>query len=351
MLLEFNRTDKHLIDSLGNTFTISLEFELETNDLSGKENISEEKFFNIITQQCLKFIKSNNKDTELYITYVYEVLSELGLEEGDEDYNHELIEDYINSTSDKFEKDLYRVIYSDYLTYWCSDNVEYLTDRVKENLPNFYKKWNSQLKFELDNTLQRGIEFSPIKYLNSIDETLEFIEDFYNDFNNQEYWYMSKRTGIHVNIGLKENVNWNILKGFLMISDEGEQSFTFKDMEWREKSNYTKSFIPQLKMDISLNREKVMKNSQFKDLKKLEDFFSKFILKKLQKHGYKNYGFNITRINEYNYVEFRYPGGDIEQKILVDKIYYFCYIVKLMTDESFKRREYLKKLYKFITNL
>jgi hypothetical protein len=352
MILEFNRSDKYLINTLGNEFTISLEFELETNDLSGKDNISKEKFIDIIKDQSLKFILSNKKDINFYTNLVDNILSELSLDDDfDDDDNYEIIDDYIKSTKDKFEKDLYRVIYSDYLTYWCSDNIEYLTKKVKENLPNFYKKWNTILKFELDNTLERGIEFSPKKYLNSIDETLEFIEDFYEDFDNQNYWYMSKRTGIHVNVGLKEESNWNILKGFLMISDEGEQSFTFKDMEWRQKSLYTQTFLPQLRIDILLNRDKVMKKSQFSDLMKLENYFSKFILSKLKKHGYKNYGFNITKIDEYNYVEFRYPGGEIEKNILIDKIYYFCYITKLMTNPSFKRKQYLNKLYKFISNL
>lgn len=136
-----------------------------------------------------------------------------------------------------------------------------------------------------------------------------------------------------------------------MISDEGEQSFTFKDMEWREKSAYTKTFLPQLRKDIESERDKVMKHSQFRDMKKLEDFFGKYILDQLEKHGYKNYGFNITRIKSYNYVEFRYPGGQISKDVLIDKLYYFCYVVYLMTDEKYKRRDYLKNLYKFIDNI
>ena len=162
---------------------------------------------------------------------------------------------------------------------------------------------------------------------------------------------MSERTGIHINIGVNYKANWNILKGFLMISDEGEQSFTFKDMEWRQKSLYTQTFLPKLKKDISSDRERVMKHSQFQDLKKMEEFFGKYILNRLEKHGYKNYGFNITRIKNLNYVEFRYPGGKVSKDVLIDKLYYFCYVVYLMTDEKYKRREYLKKVYKFIDNL
>lgn len=355
MILEFNNSDKYLIKSIGDQFTISLEIELETDDLYEKSKMDKNSFIEIIKKNCNNYIKDNKQETAKYITYIDDLISQLLIDEdeedGNDDYNLDVINDYIDSTNDKFEKDLYRVIYADYLTYWCSDNIEYLTKKVNEKLPNFYNKWNSILKFELDNTLNRGIEFSPKKYLNSIDETLEFIDDFYDEFNHQEYWYMSERTGIHINVGLKEQSEWNIVKGILMISDEGEKSFIFKDMEWREKSLYSKSFMPQLKKDIESKREKIMKKSQFSDLKKLENYFSRFILSKLKKHGYKNYGFNITRINDLNYIEFRYPGGEIPKQVLIDKLYYFCYIVKLMTDKSYKRKQYLKKLYKFITNL
>ena len=35
-----------------------------------------------------------------------------------------------------------------------------------EKLPNFFKKWGEYIKFELDNTLDRGIEISLSKYFN-----------------------------------------------------------------------------------------------------------------------------------------------------------------------------------------
>lgn len=351
-IFEFNSSDKIFIQEIGHIFTISLEIELETSDKNNPYSISLDKFLEIIKKSTNEFITEKDKDIGLYGEKVNDILSELDLEEDyDDDHNQEIFEEYIKIASGKFEKDLYRVIYAEYLTYWCSDNVEYLTEQVENHLPNFYKKWSNFLKFELDNTLERGIEFSPKKYLEGIEQTIEYIDDFYNDFKNQEYWYMSKATGLHINIGLKEKKDWNILKGMLMISDEGIDSFIFKDMQWRQESMYSKSFLPQLKKDIESNKEKILKHSQFQDISKLEKYFSEYILKRLQKHGYKNYGFNITRIKEMNYVEFRYPGGDINKDLLINKLYYFCYIVQLMTERNFKRKKYLNKLYKFISNL
>ena len=350
-IFEFNNSDKIIIDQIGEQFTISLEIELETLDKEKPYNISINEFKSIIKKLTNDFIESNNENLSIYSKKVDDILSELDLSDDYDDYNQEIFDDYIELGSSKFEKDLYRVIYSDYLTYWCSDNIEYLKEQVKINLPNFYKKWSIILKFELDNTLERGIEFSPKEYLNGIDTTIEYINDFYKDFNNQEYWFMSKSTGLHINIGLNENKKWNILKGMLMISDDGLESFIFKDMKWRSDSSYSKSFLPQLKKDIESNREKILKHSQFHDMSKLEKYFSEYITKRLQKNEYKNYGFNITRVKDFNYVEFRYPGGDINKELLISKLYYFCYIVELMTNTPFKRKRYLNKLYKFISNL
>lgn len=366
LILEFNRKDKEIINSISEIFTISLEFELETDDTEGtgeeKEDgsripVNPDRYMEIAKNSAINYIKDSIKrhnKTEELLDLLDEILYQLQLSGDDEDdeYNLEIFDDYLESHQEgSFENDLIQVIYADYLTYWSSDNVDYLSDKVKEHLPNFFSKWWRLLKFELDNTLKRGVEFSLLSYVEGIDKAIEMIEDFYKEFNEQTYWYMSERTGIHINIGVNYKANWNILKGFLMISDEGEQSFTFKNMEWRQKSLYTQTFLPKLKKDIEGDREKVMKHSQFQDLKKMEDFFGKYILNRIEEHGYKNYGFNITRIENLNYVEFRYPGGKVSKDVLIDKLYYFCYVVYLMTDEKYKRREYLKKVYKFIDNL
>jgi len=347
---------------MGDMFTVSLEFELETDDtegssheeVDGKEAVNTNTYLKISKSNAQRYIKDeySGDEQERLNILIDEILDQLELsgEEDDDDFNMSIFDEYLDITNG-FEKNLIKVLHADYLSYFTYDNIDFLADKVKEHMPNFYNKWWKLLKFELDATLKRGIEFSPLTYMDGINESIELINDFYEDFDKQDYWYMSDRTGIHINIGLKEQKNWNILKGFLMISDEGEKSFTFKDMEWRKKSLYSQTFLPRLKKDIEGERERVMNHSQFQDLKKLEDFFGKYILDSLEKHGYKNYGFNLTRIKNYNYVEFRYPGGKISKDVLINKVYYFAYIVYLMTEDKYKRREYLKKVYKFIDNL
>ena len=76
----------------------------------------------------------------------------------------------------------------------------------------------------------------------------------------------------------------------------------------------------------------------------------KALLLEVKEDGLKNFGFNITRI-EQNYVEFRYAGGEISKDALIDKLKYFSFLVYCMTNVEYKRREYLNKLYKFVDSL
>lgn len=339
MLLEFNNNDKKYISDIASSFSISVEFELETNDRHGTIDVSENAI-NIIKNNCKKYINDEYKGnkSKMY-SFIENIFDEL-LFDNQEDI--EVIEEYLSEYNEnEFEFSLLQLLYADYLTYISSDNIDYLTEMLEKHLPIFFKKWNSVLKFELDNTLNRGIEFSLKKYLIGIDNIVELITDFYSDFKTQEYWYMGSTTGIHINIGPNKPCKWNILKGILMISDSQDNSFTFKDMEWRKNSHYTKSILPEVDRKLSYLKS-------FSDIEDIEKLYNSYLYDLMKEKGYKNFGFNITRINKLNYVEFRYPGGDMPLDILIDKIYYFCYIVNLMIDSFYKRKDYLKKLYKFI---
>ena len=67
-------------------------------------------------------------------------------------------------------------------------------------------------------------------YFESINDLIIFISDFYNDYNNQKYWRFTERTGIHINLGIKEKSNYNFIKGLLFLNDQGDDPFVFKNM-------------------------------------------------------------------------------------------------------------------------
>lgn len=348
MLLEFNSNDKNLIKSVGDIFTISLEFELETDDKEGNQNSNPNVYLSKTRLNIFNFLSDKNNEDLFDLSE--EILSQLEFtEEDDDDSNEDIFNEYMDEFGlGSVEHDLVQLIYSDYLSIWKSDDIKYLEDKVKQNLPIFYKKWVNELKFELDTTLNRGIEFSLKKWVSGLDKSIELVKDFYSDFDKQSYWYFSKRTGIHINVGVNYDVDWNILKGFLMISDDKDNSMVFKNMDWRKKSPYTNSLLPFIKKEIESDRDKLISYKNFDDMRRLEDYLSNFIIDTIDKYGYKNFGFNLSNIKKYNYVEFRYPGGKITESILMDKIYYFCYIVYTMIDKDFKRKQYLNKLYKFL---
>lgn len=179
LLLEFNRKDKELINSIGDIFTVSLEFELETDDIDGKpqdkQPLNPNRFLEIIKKNSSDYInitkgnRHNNSD-ELF-DLVEEILEQLELSgyEDDDEENLEIFDEYLDSyDKGTFEHDLIQSIYVDYLTYWKSDNIDYLSKKIQENLPIFFNKWSNLLKFELDATLQRGIEFSLLTYINEL---------------------------------------------------------------------------------------------------------------------------------------------------------------------------------------
>lgn len=69
----------------------------------------------------------------------------------------------------------------------------------------------------------------------------------------------------------------------------------------------------------------------------------------LRSEGYKNFGVNLTSLRKYNYIEFRYVGGEVNRNILIDKLSYFCYVVYSMVMKDYDKKDYRKKLYKFLT--
>ena len=205
-----------------------------------------------------------------------------------------------------------------------------------------------------DATLERGIEIKPKKYLTTLSDGIQMIEDFYDDLSKQDYWKFSTRTGLHINIGTnKKDIEWNPIKGLLMMNDfnEGENTpYVFKDMTWRFNNNFCGSLIPAIKKMDRESIDKLKESIDLHDIKSAESILNKFLVDKLKEWGHKNFGFNLTKL-DLNYVEFRYAGGEISKDVLIEKLKYFSFVVYTMTNPEYKKKEYLKKLYKFVDNL
>jgi hypothetical protein len=340
-------------EDISNKFTCSIEIELETEDASEQiDDYSEdfidgiiEKIKNSVIKELLRI--DNFEFSDLISDFIDNILQEVKYEYDDYDY---LFDKLLNDNKYKeknYNKLIINLIRPQVLTYFFSDNYEYLENMIKDHLPNFYKKYSLDLKFELDNTLDKGIEISNKKYFNSINELIDLVNSFYEDFNNQEYWKFTDKTGIHINIGTKDKKEFNYIKGLLFLNDSGDNPFVFRNMMWRKNSEFCGSLLNELSKKEDILKKALNNINNINQTETIINSELEFILKDI---GYKKFGVNLTPIKRFNYVEFRYPGGDIDKNTLIDKILYFTYIIYLMTEKDEDVREYHKKLFKFLNN-
>jgi hypothetical protein len=349
ILTEYNKRDVDVLKELDNQFTIAFEFELETEDPHNPEEVDDEIVIQTIKDGVYTQLRGDRRANPEFID---DIISQIELD--DEDFTYD---ELLNpSLYDGNKRRMIEVIRGISMEN-TNDTLSYLTLKVKEYLPNFYSKWSDKMKFELDNSLDKGIEFSPITYLNSISEAIDLINDFYDDFDKQSYWKFTQKTGLHINIGFKERKDWNILKGVLFLSDDPSKTknkipYVFKGIERRIGSKYAGSFKRLVFDKVGSDSETfTVKKDNLEDV---EDYFNEYLLKLLDTEGYdsptyfKLYGLNITRLKKDNYIEFRYPGGPINREVLIDKLFYFCYLCALMTNPDYKKEQYYKRLYTFL---
>jgi hypothetical protein len=237
---------------------------------------------------------------------------------------------------------------------------------------------------------------SPKTYIDGLSKAIEQLNDFYNDLNKQKYWVLNERTALHINVGVKGDVKWNILKGLLYLSDyereekaeKGKMPYVFKDIEWRLDNRHAGSIIDGIinsitgNMDLTIydedtsdedddyededinasfrsvkniiaNKEELITNIDklsLDNISSVEDYLNKFIIQSNRDFYIKEFGIKLTETDK-NYVEYRYIGGNVAHNVMIDKIKYFCYITYLMTNSEYKRKDYLKKLYVFVDKL
>lgn len=152
---------------ISNLFTTSIEIEIETDDDNNKvEEYDDDDVDYIINNIKNSTIKEINRikgfkvDDDI-INFIDNILIEIK----EIYFDIEDIEDILNDKNFKNqERKIIQIIKPQVLSYFFSDNFRYLQDKFIEKLPNFFKKWGEYIKFELDNTLDRGIEISLSKY-------------------------------------------------------------------------------------------------------------------------------------------------------------------------------------------
>jgi len=353
---EINPKDISYVQSnFDNYFTVSFEFEIETYDISNIkikfDEYDESTVDDVIqlTKSDLSIRKKSEKDLVNDLAYSVLDLVELSTPSL-EDFNSIFVTD---SSTPYRVKQITSHVKSVIMSFISLEDLSYLVDMVSKKLPNFVNKWSDVLDYVGDATLDRGIEIKPKTYVNSLSKSIELLNDFWKDLDSQDYWKLTGKTGLHINIGVSgEVVNWNPIKGLLLLNDfsDSKTPFVFKDMEWRMTNNFCGSMLPLINNMSDSQKAKLKSNLDMGNLEKTESVLNNFLTKSIEQWGVKKLGFNISKLDQ-NYVEWRYVGGEVSKDVVIDKLKYFSFLVYCMTNSDYKRKEYLKKLYLFVYNL
>lgn len=225
----------------------------------------------------------------------------------------------------------------------------------ERNFINFIREFGTNITYHYDETLVDGLEIVNKQPFTSIRKAKNYINLFFDDFEQQSDWIFNHKTSIHVNIGVKKK-KWNIVKGVIMISDD----YSIKNIEFRKYSGFCNSIKNEI-FDLWVRKLKHnYLNSELDDnnIKQIEKEFETNILS-LTRNMPKHYGINFSNLEKKNYIEFRFIGESdtyysdwkkVNQKLVIDKMMYFLYIVYLMTS-NYKQKDYYHKLMNFVTKI
>jgi hypothetical protein len=243
-----------------------------------------------------------------------------------------------------------------------------IASAIKENLrhnlfkvlfPEFYEKYGAIINIKPDGTLTNyGIEVVNNPYVDGLQKGFEYIDDFYTDLKKQNVLLFGKRTGIHVNIGYKNDNPFNIIKGFLL-NNEYDKDGKVGGMAYKGMGNRTTNAntLPYDDKFMMIAKEAIVGAQLSGKLPKYTKdslpIYEKLLNQSLMvsvTRIEKSIGFNVSKI--YNkYIEFRYPGGDVSAETLKEQTIYYANIVLACKDPEYRKEDYMNKLNKLVIDI
>ncbi len=253
----------------------------------------------------------------------------------------ELVEEISYDLESYFDK-------SDYIELmYDSEYNEYdIENKVASTFPNFYSKWGRDLDFVKDASLENGFEMFPSTYIESLEESFEFLRDFYSDYNNQSDFEFGDNTGLHTNIGIinGNQDDWNYFKGFLFLND----NFATRGFEDRQYNQWSgsirRAIMSKVRARSNFDNKSDLRSAALAAVEANFPAIESAMNSVLKGTSSKSFGFSIRD----GRIEFRYPGGEVDLDDLEAATMYYAYVVKLITDPNFKRKEYLKRAVSFV---
>jgi hypothetical protein len=352
---EINYRDiSEIVTGFDDYFTVSFEFEIETesqDDIKLNFEDLDDEIAEDIIAIIFKDLEVRGRTNKKFVRdLVYSLLDYVDNDVIDIETYNSMFSDGVASNSEQIN--ILRHAKAVISSFIGIEDLTHLKKMVKLHLSDFYRKWYRRIDFIGDATLDRGIEIKPKTYLKSISESIEMLNDFFTNMKSQDYWVFSERTGLHINVGTNKKSEWNSIKGLLILNDISKSGtpLVFKDMTWRMNNNFCGSLISQINNMSDIEKLDLKSKIDLNNVNSAEDILNQFLVERIKLWGVKNFGFNITKLDQ-NYVEFRYVGGIINSEVVIEKLKYFCFLVYCMTNKEYKRKEYLGKLYKFVDNL
>lgn len=243
---------------------------------------------------------------------------------------------------------------------------ESIEERFRIHFPKTYSKYGSVLKYEVDISLNDGgIEVSPKTYFTSINEAFDFITLLFGELRQQSTFFLSEKTGLHINISHGQNKNLNLFKGYLFL----DEKTATEGFENRLLSKFSQSIKKVIEDFFIRDMQRAKRAAKFQNepirhpaIKDAYEAFAtrnftlietamrtllQFSVKydtRFGAPGEKRVGFHVQD----NYIEFRYPGGDISLESLKAATLYYCYLIKLMSEPEFKEKEYKERVISYI---
>lgn len=286
------------------------------------------------------------------------------------------IDSYVSAGMEEFDLDPEAFLEANWAGWdasWEAPGQE-LEEVFSSSFPEFINKWGDQLKFEEDQSLDNGLEFSindEQLYMTGLDTALEFLFDFFEEYHDQDEFAMAHNTGLHTNIGyLIDDApaeDYNYIKALMFLNhDFAVRGFEDRgDSSWAQdvKEKAARRIRNIMERDPSLNSSEVsarapstfaspIRKFTEKNWSELSDTLSREVERAAAGLGRTSIGFGITRTEDSKYIEFRYPGGDgLVYETMRDATLYYAYLVKLAADPAYQRGAFLTKMIGFVSSL
>lgn len=254
-----------------------------------------------------------------------------------------------------------------------------------EQLNDFYNEFEKQNFWKMNNRTalhvnigvkNKKLKWNPIKGLLLMgDMNREKKTPFV--FSNI-MWRLNNRFTQSLMDGIKRNLTGEIKKDYIRTSEFTEMEkkakkkkvsvglfiqdqYNNKKISEQEYNNLMSELTLKYNLEFR-HKERLAKHKKYiqknidkldlHNLKETENFLNPFLIKANSDFYIKEFGIKLVELeNSPGYVEFRYVGGNVDRKLFLDKILYFCYVVYLMTNDDYKKEKYHNKLYKFVQEI